>query len=300
MYNKLLPIFITVVEEGSFTKASIFLYMTPTAVMKNINSLEAHLGITLLTRTASGITPTVAGEFIYQEAKYIVNYSKEAIIKAKNLIEEQKHIIKIGTSILNPAREFMNLWYQIDQDFPNFDLEIIPFDDTHNKVLLEIDQIGKKFDFLIGVCDSKLWLSRCNMLTLGFYKKMIAVSTKHPLAKKKILEIEDLYDYPLIMVKQGDSNLNDILRADLTAQHPKIIIEDAPHFYDMSIFNECASTNKLLLILNAWIDVHPGLVSIPVNWSYNIPYGILYSKTASPETINIIKALTKKHNQGNL
>ncbi len=43
MYNPQLDTFICVVESGSFSKAAEKLYISPTAVIKQINSLEASL-----------------------------------------------------------------------------------------------------------------------------------------------------------------------------------------------------------------------------------------------------------------
>ena len=45
MYNQLLDTFITVADCGSFTKAAEQLYISPTAVMKQMNALEKHLSI---------------------------------------------------------------------------------------------------------------------------------------------------------------------------------------------------------------------------------------------------------------
>lgn len=79
-----------------------------------------------------------------------------------------------------------------------------------------------------------------------------------------------------MMVAEGDSGTNDFIRNDLNRNHPEIQIEDTPHFYDISVFNRCAETENVLLSLECWQDVHPGLVTIPVNWEYSIPYGLLY------------------------
>jgi hypothetical protein len=171
----------------------------------------------------------------------------------------------------------MNLWHLVNNEFPNYKLHLIPFEDNHEGILKEISQLGKKFDFLIGVCDSKMWLSRCNFLPLGRYKKMVAVSQEHRLANRKILQVQDLYGETLMMVKKGDSPLNDFLRNDLELHHPKIHIEDTPQYYDISVFNHCAESNKVLLLTECWKDVHPSLVAIPVEWDYSIPYGLLYS-----------------------
>lgn len=191
--------------------------------------------------------------------------------------------------MLNPAKPFMDLWYKLNQYFPDYKLHLVPFEDNHEGILSEIKSLGEKFDLLIGVCDSKAWLSLCNFLPLGRYKKMIAISPEHRLATKKIVEISDLYGETLMMVKKGDSGINDLMRNDLKMNHPQIAIENTPHFYDMSVFNRCAETGNVLLTIECWQDVHPGLVSIPVNWDYSIPYGLLYSFNASKDVFKLVE-----------
>ena len=113
---------------------------------------------------------------------------------------------------------------------------------------------------------------------------MIAVSREHSLASKAKISIEDLYGETLMMVEQGDSGVNDFLRNDLEMHHPQIRIESTPKFYDLSVFNRCAETDKVLLTIECWSEVHPGLLTIPVDWEYEIPYGLLYSHDA-PEDV---------------
>ena len=79
MYNPQLDTFICVVEAGSFSKAADKLYISPPAVIKQINSLETNLGVQLFARTHRGLVVTAAGESLYQDAKYMVNYSKYEI-----------------------------------------------------------------------------------------------------------------------------------------------------------------------------------------------------------------------------
>ena len=277
MFNYQLTSFVCVIDCGSFTKAAEILFISPTAVMKQINALEKHLDLKLLERTSHGVRPTPAGEVIYKDAKFLFEYSKRSIENAKQAMENNDRIFCVGTSMLNPAKPFMDLWYQTSRDFPNYKLHLVPFEDNHEGILSEIAQLGKKFDFLVGVCDSKMWLNKCHMLPLGRYKKMCAVSREHHLAEKDQLEISDLYGETLMMVAEGDSGVNDFIRNDLKRNHPSIQIEDTPHFYDISVFNRCAETKNVLLTLECWKEVHPALVTIPVNWDYSIPYGLLYA-----------------------
>lgn len=184
----------------------------------------------------------------------------------------------------------MDLWYNVNKEFPEYKLHLVPFEDDHEGILSEIKSLGRKFDFLIGVCDSKAWLSFCNFLPLGRYRKMIAVSREHRLSDKKVLDITDLYGETLMMVGEGDSGVNDFIRNDIRKNHPQIKIEDTPQFYDLSVFNRCAETGNVLLTIECWRDVHPGLVSIPVNWDYSIPYGLLYALDAPDDIKKFVKA----------
>ena len=285
MYNHLLDTFIAVVDCGSFTKTAENLYISPTAVMKQMNTLEKNLDLKLIDRNPNGVKLTPAGEVIYKDAKFMIDYSKKSISSAKAKTLSYDTTFCVGTSMLNPAKPFMDLWYRLNQYFPDYRLHLVPFEDNHEGIVSEIKNLGEKFDFLVGVCDSKIWLSICNFLPLGRYKKMIAVSRDHKLASKDCIELEDLYGENLMMVARGDSGINDFIRNDLEKNHPKINIVDTPQFYDWSVFNSCADSGNVLLTIECWKDVHPGLVSIPVNWDYSIPYGILYSKDA-PDDVN--------------
>lgn len=297
MYNPLLDTFIVVADCKSFTKSAEKLYISPTAVMKQMNNLENHLSVKLIERTPTGVNLTPAGEVIYRDAKFMIDYSEKSIASAKAKTVEYDTTFCVGTSMLNPAKPFMDLWYKLNQNFPDYKLHLVPFEDNYDGILSEVKGLGEKFDFLIGVCDSKSWLSLCNFLPLGRYKKMVAVSHEHRLANKKMIEVSDLYGETLMMVKKGDSCTNDFIRNDLEINHPQIKIEDTPFFYDMSVFNRCAETNNVLLTIECWQDVHPGLVSIPVNWEYSIPYGLLYSLNADKDILCFVE-MVKELNDG--
>lgn len=291
MYNSQLAIFVCVADCGSFTRAASKLYISPTAVMKQMNALEAHLDLKLIERSSHGIRLTPAGEVIYRDARFLFDFSQKSIENAKQAMKTYDTTFCVGTSLLNPAKPFMDLWYRVNRDFPGYRLHLVPFEDDHEGILSEIEGLGEKFDFLVAVCDSRSWLDKCSMLPLGSYRKMCAVSREHPLAGKKKLRITDLYGQTLMMVQTGDSEVNDRLRAYLQREHPQIRIEDTPRFYDISVFNHCAETGNVLLTLECWKDVHPGLITIPVEWDYRIPYGLLYAQNPPEDVRRFVEAV---------
>lgn len=293
MYNHQLAAFLQVVDSGSFHKAAEGLYISSTAVIKQVNALEKHLDLKLLDRTNHGVTLTPPGEVIYRHAKAIIDYSDKAVQEARLLAAEVDTTFCVGTSILNPCKPFMDLWYQLCHRLPGFKLHIVPFEDDHQGILGEISALGEKFDFLIGACDSRQWLDRCNFLPLGVYHHCVAVPREHPLARKEKLTIEDLYGQTLMMVKRGDSSSVDQVRTFVEA-HPAITIEDTPQFYDMEVFNRCVKTRQPLMTLDCWSEVHPSLVTLPVDWKFTIPYGILYTLHPDRDTLDFIQLVKEQ------
>ena len=79
MYNPQLETFIRAADAGSFNKAAEESYITPTAVIKQINLLESSLGVKLFERSHRGLTLTNAGRSLYQDAKYIIQYCRDRL-----------------------------------------------------------------------------------------------------------------------------------------------------------------------------------------------------------------------------
>ena len=293
MYNSQLTTFVQVADSGSFNKAAEALYISSTAVIKQINALEKHLDLTLFSRTNHGIALTESGRIIYKHARKLFAYSEKAIAEARLAAAEAATTFCVGTSILNPCKPFMDLWYRVSEQLPGFKLHIVPFEDDHEGILGEISALGEKYDFLVGACDSRQWLERCNFLPLGTYRHCIAVPRDHPLAGRERLTLPDLYGETLMMVKQGDSPSVDRVRREVE-RHPLIRIADTSQFYDMEVFNRCVREGCALMTLECWSQVHPSLVTLPVDWDFTIPYGILYQLQPSPDVAQFMELVREQ------
>ena len=290
MLNPNLKTFLCVADCGSFNRAAEKLFLSPPSVMKQINALEKHLELKLLERTSQGIRLTAAGQILYRRTRLLEEEAAKALSEARRESERAETTFCIGSSLLNPCKPFMDLWYRVNQRFPGYKLHIVPFEDDHQGILSEISALGKKFDFLVGVCNSRQWLDRCNFYQLGTYQHCCAVARDHPLARKARLTMEDLYGQTLMMVKKGDSNVVDRIREEVS-RHPQIKIEDTPRFYDMEVFNRCARTGNVMVTLECWRDVHPALVTLPVAWDHPIPYGLLYAKEPPADILEFLEAV---------
>ncbi len=299
MYNRLLKTFIAVADAHSFTGACNHLYLSPPAVMKQINTLENELGIKLFDRSKSGLSLTKAGEVIYESIPFLIEYSDDVLTRAKEAESGNKQF-RVGTSLLNPAKPFVDVYYRLCSEFSDYNLNLISFEDDSKEIVKEISKLGTKFDFLVGICDSRTWLDIASFVELGFYKKMVSVPICHRLAAKSVIDIEDLYGETLMMVPRGDSGVNDFLRNDLETNHKEITIKDTTQFYDLSVFNEALDKGYVLLTTECWKNIHPSLKAIDVNWNYRIPYGILYSKSPSESVSSFIDKVRELQERGDL
>lgn len=293
MYNLQLETFIVVADLGSFNKAAEALYITPPAVTKQINLLEKDLGLKLFIRTHRGLALTEAGKSLYKDAKYIIQYCKESVERAKKAMEEKDNIIRIGTSPMTPATPVLREWSKVQKKYPDIKLQMIPYMNSQESAREILKNLGTNIDVVAGIFDeTMLRLRQCKGMELSRQRICCAVSVNHRLAEKDVLTYEDLYGENLLMMHRGWSNYVDELRDDIWKNHPQIHVVDFD-IYSMEIFNQCENSNDILMAVENWRDAHPLLKIIPVEWKYTIPYGILYSTEPSDLVKRFLKAMKK-------
>lgn len=296
MYNPQLDTFIKVADAGSFNKAAEDSFITPTAVIKQINLLERSLDVKLFERTHRGLKLTKAGQSLYQDAKYIIQYCHESIVRAKNAMQNEDTVIRIGSSPMTPAQLLVQLWPEFQEYCPDMKFEIIPFENTPENAREILANLGKNIDIIGGIFDqTMLELRNCDGLELSREPFCCAVSIHHPLALKEKLQIHDLYGQNLMLMHRGWSSYVDQLRDDLWKNHSEIHIIDFD-FYNTNIFNRCENTNDVLLAIPGWANVHPLLKVIPVEWEYSIPYGLLHSHHPTEPVKKFLSAVKLSRN----
>ena len=123
-----LKVFYAVAEAGSFTRATVNLNLSQSAISRQIQSLEQDLKVQLFERHARGLTLTENGEYVFKTAHEVITKLKEV----ETSLGDQKNkptgklsittVRSFGTHWLTPRiQEFM----QIN---PEIEVELI-FDD---------------------------------------------------------------------------------------------------------------------------------------------------------------------------
>lgn len=293
MYNPQLETFLCVAEAGSFNKAAERLYISPPAVIKQINLLEESLDVQLFVRTHRGLQLTSAGRSLVQDAKYIIQYCKDSVTRAKNAMQAGESVIRIGTSPMTPAQVLVDLWPRLQEDCPGTKFQLVPFDNTPENAREILGNLGKNIDVVAGIFDeTMLNLRRCAGLEISREPICCAVSVHHRLAGKDRLTVQDLYGENLMLMRRDWSHYVDMLRDDIWKNHPQIRIVDFD-FYDVGAFNQCENNNCVLMAVENWRYVHPLLKILPVDWNYTIPFGLLHAREPSPLVRNFLRAVEK-------
>lgn len=300
VYNPQLETFLRVADAGSFNKAAEQAYITPTAVIKQINLLEADLDVKLFERTHRGLKLTKAGISLYNDTKYIIQYCKDSVIRAKNAMQEGDNVIRIGTSPMTPAQILVELWPKIHALCPEIKFQLVPFENTPENAREILKNLGQNIDVVAGIFDdTMLNVRNCAGFEISRQPLCCAVSIHHRLADKNKLTVQDLYGEKLMLMHRDWSRYVDELRDDIWQNHSQIQIVDFD-FYSVDVFNRCENSNDVLMAVEAWDNVHPLLKVIPVEWNHSIPYGLLHSQAPSENVKRFLAAIQRVLQEGAL
>jgi len=189
-----LKIFHAVAEAGSFTKATINLNLSQSAISRQIQSLEHNLKVLLFERHARGLTLTENGGYLFKTAHDVISKLKEV----ETTLGDQKNkpsgklsvttVVSFGTTWLTPRiKEFMDL-------NPEMEIELI-FDD-------------KELDLSLRQADIGIWMRKPKQL--NYIQKKIMDINYHIYGSTIYLEkngypksIIDLHNHKFISYGKG-------------------------------------------------------------------------------------------------
>lgn len=287
MLNPFVTTFIKVADCGSFSRASEQLFLSKVSVMNQINSLEEIVGATLFRRTNRGVTLTDAGKSFYRNINEIIRLSEEAIHAAQKIDGREKKIIRIGSSVMRSCNHFIEL-LESQADENHYTFNVVLFNDDVDSLTPMLKSLGDKIDCFISPCGSTKILMNYGFLPLSSCKCAVAMSRNHPLAKKELLRMEDFHNQTILLIKRGNSYVLDEMRDAFIKFYPSVNIIDFDGYYDISAFNLCNQQGYLMETLDIWKNLYPSLKTVAIDWHYEMPYGIIYSKNPTDKVKNFI------------
>mgnify|MGYP001079245102 FL=1 len=120
-----LTAFVTLAREKSFTRAAAQLGVSQSALSHSLRTLEARLGIRLLTRTTRSVSLTDAGEHLLNDLGPYIDGIQDTLQSLKDLNGTPSGTIRISTSdyAINTV-----IWPKVQgllRDYPEINLELI-------------------------------------------------------------------------------------------------------------------------------------------------------------------------------
>ena len=288
MIPSLLESFYVTAHAGSFQKASEQLFLSSTALIKQINQLEKSTGLKLFLRTNKGLELTESGKILFSASERILHDYYDALRQAREANEQQRRIVRIGISQINPFKNFTQFSYNAPL-FAGFCAHMIPISAEYKDFAEHLRTLGADVDIIPYFCGHEGLNAVCKMHCLARLPLCIAVPPQHPLSSKSLLTYDDLNGHDLITIN-GDANT-------FYAEFNRIIADRAPqvrlrpaNYYDFLTLNYAAHDGQLMLVGSYLKDVHPMMKLIPVDWDLTLPYGIHYAKNPTPTVKALIQA----------
>jgi len=219
-------VFVTIVESNSLTKAADQLNLSPSAISKQLSSLEQDLGVTLIDRSTRSIAISDVGQTFYTQCKeilYAIEQAEESVFIEGN---EPSGKIRITVPQILSHGFYMKMLSDFTQNYQMVNLEIM----VSNKYL---DLYNEKIDFAFRIGDLKD--SGLKAIPLMETKPIVCASANYLEKNSQPRKLSELSEHRLIMPSY--LNLSEMRRFLSALQlNPNIeehhMIDDALTYYN--------------------------------------------------------------------
>ncbi|MBB5320512.1 LysR family transcriptional regulator [Marinobacter oulmenensis] len=119
-----LAVFMIVAEESSFTRASVRLGLSQSAVSHTVRRLEASIGLKLLNRTSRRVSTTDAGEKLLDTLRPSFNQINSRIEEIRMLGDAPRGLVRLTASRVAARTVLWPKISRIVQDYPEVQIEL--------------------------------------------------------------------------------------------------------------------------------------------------------------------------------
>lgn len=272
MNLKWLNSFLTVADCGSITAAATELFISPQALLQQINLLEDEVGVKLLNRSRSGITLTIAGQEFLNGAHRILGLYDRTVSRCHVVSKAEKTMrIPMMRSIILP--EFMEHVCASYKKTPDaMRIEFITDDNFGSRI---DNLVNLKYDMVECFTVDQIVPSGIHFELLCPVQTWCIMSEHHPLSKKEIISLEDLNSYRLLY---ADSNYRLIryIQMYIESSGLNITLEsigsDRYHIIDQMNKGAIYTANEDIT------RIFPGFASMPLDFDTHVYHGLACRK----------------------
>lgn len=292
MYNPQLDTFFVVAEAGSFTKAAKQLFITPSAVLQQINSLEKNLEVTLFIRSKSGIALTDAGTYLLGQTKHVMQWNSSIRSALKQLDKHGDGVLRVGVPKMHKSTAFYELWTKYSASHHDARIDFIEASASQGP---DIAATYSSVDLIEFVKMPFTWQDDLSFLKLGDTPMLFGVPMQHPYHDMEIIKSEQLRAQRLIVCEGPFAvALHDYLEK---LKKFKVEIQYVPA-YTHSVIDKAVFDKTLILLPACSKNIHPGIKALHCELEESLPYGFFYSPAADAGSDSFIKFVRQQIDEG--
>lgn len=189
-------IFLTVLEEGSFTKAAQILGYSQSAISQTIKTIEEEYGTTLLSRSREGLSLTEDGKEFLPYIKAVAAAEDDLDAKIHEMQGLERGVIRIGTFTSISRNILPPLMQNFRKIYPNVRFELLQgeYNNIQDWILDGTIDFGFVAPNTVTGVVTEPFLSDTMMAVLPL---------NHPLAAKKVVSLSELTEDPFIELIEG-------------------------------------------------------------------------------------------------
>lgn len=197
--------FVSVAENGSFTKAAMGHYISQTAITQQIHALEETVGTKLLDRNSRPVALTAAGKVLLKEAREILAKTDAALQRTREASTGLEGELRIGYTKGYEHSDLPRYLRSFHHEYPNVLISCYRCDTD----MLAAGLISGDYD-VIFTWDSTN-LRQEDTLQMQVFEQVplrVALYANHPLARRKELTRKDLKQESILFMSPsgtGDS-----------------------------------------------------------------------------------------------
>lgn len=192
--------FIAVAEEQNVTRAAARLHVSQPPLTRQIQDLEAELGMALFERTAKTIRLTEAGRVFLREAKAALQRVDAAVTAARSTAIGKSHELHIGHAPSATADFLPAVLRAFHKKLPG--VRVTLHDMTASEILDGLREGRLDAGFLVKP-ECKLPRG-VHFQSLRTYPMVVAVAPSHPWAKRREVKVTEVLEEPIVAYSRRD------------------------------------------------------------------------------------------------
>ena len=195
-------------EKGTVSEAAASLYIAQPSLTKALKELEKEMGISIFNRTNKGV-------FVSKEGEVFLGYARQVLEQAALITEKYTHQSGGKQEFCVSTQHYsfaVNAFVDVIRKFDARKYDFTLRETQTYEIIEDVAKLKSEIGILYTSSQNEtiiMKLIRQNDLKfeeLFVAKPHVFISSKHPLADKEALTLEDLEEYPYLSFEQGDYN----------------------------------------------------------------------------------------------